>query len=161
MTLAIIAIYIEEYLIKTLHKNTKVKTNFMNTIRVDSKLNLKSKHHERFPDRNLTLEDDIREELEFLKDIKEDTHAYEIQILLDSLQQANGHYPKYDIEYLETFDIKALVYYTIPFGAINPKFLEKYSWHFFVYDIKKGNYPLERLPLHVGDILKERYYKNK
>ena len=81
--------------------------------------------------------------------------------------EANGKYPEYDIEYLETFDIEALLDYTMGFSAERNMgygekgVLEKYSWHFFVYNIKEGTYPLERLPLHVRDILKERYYDKK
>ena len=147
------------YVVKTLFENKRGNNYFMDKIRVDSKKNLKSKHSDIFPD--LTLRDDIREEITFLKDLKEDTDPDEVRILLDSLQQANGAYPEYDIEFLDTFDIEVLRYYTEHNGSINKETLKKYSWHFFVDEITEGGYPLELLPEHVRGILKERYYKGK
>ena len=126
MTFAIIAIYIEEYLIKTLHKNTKVKTNFMNIIRVDSKY--------KYLNIDIPLNQYIRETLDYLKDMKELCVDTEVDSVLYSLMEANGEYPEYDIEYLETFDIEVLVDYTWSYYYEND--LDK-SWHFFVYNIKE------------------------
>ena len=62
-------------------------------------------------------------------------------MLLYGLMEANGKYPEYDIEYLETFDIEALVNYTWSYYYEND--LDK-SWHFFVDDIKKGDLPTRK-----------------
>ena len=139
----------KDYKIMTLHKNTEKEKNFKNTIKVDSMEEM----YEGIP-----LKQAIREGLTYFKNIKNDCVDDDIVYLLYGLMEANGKYPEYDIEYLETFDIEALVNYTWSYYYEND--LDK-SWHFFVYNIKEGTYPLERLPLHVRDILKKRYYKNK